>query len=171
MVVLVLRDVLMIHGCVQMNQRCCKHSDQETPTEYCYASSSHKPESLLELAPCINSPCSCGDPLEPLTMHHKGRYEAAFRGLSGRPEELLPRGTQLGNPGTEGTTEVLRPIISRVLRLMMVLKTSVRAPRSRSLIHQTLPVAAPTAGSIASLGAIGTASIWLRRTILTPQTG
>jgi len=72
-VVLVLRGVLMFHGSVQMKQRCCKHSDQETSTEYCYASSSHKPGMVLELTPCINSACTRGDPLDPLTMHHGGR--------------------------------------------------------------------------------------------------
>ena len=83
MVVLVLRDVLMFRGCVQMRQRCCKHPDQETSTEYCYASLSHKPGSVLELTPCINSACTCGDPLDPLTMHHR-RYATPGL-LFGRP--------------------------------------------------------------------------------------
>ena len=41
-VVLVLRSVLVFHGCVHMKKRYCKHSGQESSTEQCYASSSHE---------------------------------------------------------------------------------------------------------------------------------
>ena len=39
--VLVLGAVLVFHGRMDMEQRCCKHSDQERSTEYCHASLSH----------------------------------------------------------------------------------------------------------------------------------
>ena len=53
-VVLVLGAVLVFHGRMDMNQRGCKHSDQERRTEYCYASSSHKRGMLVDPDPGVN---------------------------------------------------------------------------------------------------------------------
>ncbi len=53
-VVLVLGTVLVFHGRMDMNQRGCKHSDQERGTEYCHANSSHKSGMLFSPDPRVN---------------------------------------------------------------------------------------------------------------------
>lgn len=47
-VVLVLRTVLVFHGCVHMKQRRRKHSNQESSTEYRHTSLSHYREMLFD---------------------------------------------------------------------------------------------------------------------------
>ena len=61
MVVLVLNAMLVFHGCVHVKQRRCKHSAQENPTEYCYASSSHETGYYLTHIP----ESTTTNPLEP----------------------------------------------------------------------------------------------------------
>ncbi len=56
--VLALGAVLVFHGRMNMNQRCCKHSDQEHCTEYCHARSSHNLGMLFDTDPGVNEHAS-----------------------------------------------------------------------------------------------------------------
>ena len=57
-VVLVLGAMLVFRGRMDMNQRGCKHSDQEHCAEYCQANFSHEQKMLLDPDLGVND-CTC----------------------------------------------------------------------------------------------------------------